>query len=176
MASVEIIMGPMYSGKSTELTRRCSRYKAIGKHVALINHCLDTRCEDSAVATHAQHTYEAIKTARLLDLELMPVPDVIGIDEAQFFEDLYKFVTYMERFNCVIIIAGLDGDFRRRNFGQIHQCIPLCNSITKLNAMCCLCSDGTPGSFTKKIDDTNGDVIDIGGKEKFVAVCRKHYL
>ena len=176
MTSVEIVIGPMYSGKTTELIRRCSRYQSIGKHVTVINHSLDTRCDENEIATHANHKYKAIKTQNLLDLDLLPIPDVIGIDEAQFFPDLLQFVKYCEQFKCVVIIAGLDGDFKRNNFGQIHMCIPLCDSITKLNAMCCLCNNGTPGCFTKKVNKQDTTLIDIGGKDKFVAVCRKHYF
>mgnify|MGYP000916861382 CR=1 FL=1 len=175
-AKLEIVIGPMYSGKSTELIRRCSRYASIGKDVCVVNHAFDTRCAPNSVATHSHTTYDAIKVKNLMDLDMQGIPDVIGIDEAQFFEDLFEFVLKMERFNCVIIIAGLDGDFQRNNFGQIYKCIPLCDTITKLSAMCCVCNDGTPGSFTKKINLNNTDQVDIGGKDKFIAVCRKHYF
>jgi thymidine kinase len=173
---IEIILGSMFSGKSTELIRRCSRYEAIGKNVSIINHSLDSRIQGENVATHSKHTHKAIKTTNLLNLDFLPIPDCIGIDEAQFFPDLFDFISYMERFNVVIIIAGLDGDFKRNNFGQIHQCIPLCDTVTKLSAMCCECKDGTPGIFTKKKDSSNNSVIDIGGNDKFVSVCRFHYF
>uniref|UniRef100_A0A6C0F6R3 thymidine kinase n=1 Tax=viral metagenome TaxID=1070528 RepID=A0A6C0F6R3_9ZZZZ len=176
MAQVEIIIGPMYSGKTTELIRRCSRYQSIGKNVTVINHSFDTRCDANEISTHSKNTYKAVKTEKLLDLDLLPMPNIIGIDEAQFFPDLLQFVKYCEQFKCVIIIAGLDGDFQRNNFGGIHKCIPLCDSIVKLNAMCCVCNDGTPGCFTKKVDSNDKTLIDIGGKDKFIAVCRKHYF
>lgn len=166
----------MFSGKSTELIRRCSRYESIGKDVVIINHKLDDRCGDSSVQTHSKTTHKAIKCSRLTRLRFAKMPDVIGIDEAQFFKDLYQFVTIMEKQNVVLIIAGLDGDFRRSLFGEIYKCIPLCDSITKLTAMCSACKDGTPGIFTKKLDENNEDVIDVGGCEKFASVCRRHYI
>lgn len=174
MANIQIIIGSMFSGKSTELIRRCSTYEAIGKSVTIINHAYDTRCDDE-VLTHSNTKHKAIKTKSLNDLDFCPMPDVLGIDEAQFFGDLYEFVRSIEDMNIVVIIAGLDGDFLRRPFGRILECIPLCDSITKLNAMCSICRDGTLGSFTKKRDDANDKVVDIGAGDKFQAVCRKHY-
>lgn len=175
MARVELIVGSMFSGKSTELIRRCSRYEAIGKTVQIINHELDTRCKSDEISTHSNARHDAIKTHNLMDIDLLPIPHVVGIDEAQFFPDLHKFVTYMEQFNTVIIIAGLDGDFARNTFGEIYKILPLCDEVTKLSAMCSVCNNGTPGIFTQKLDCSNKNVIDIGGKNKFVSVCRKHY-
>ena len=98
---IEIILGCMFSGKSTELLRRCNRYKAIGKDVLLINHKNDTRTENK-IKTHNKITQEAHKLTHLLDLlnennDLFQKSDVIGIDEAQFFDDLYDFVVQFEK-------------------------------------------------------------------------------
>ena len=76
--------------------------------------------------------------------------DIIGIDEAQFFNDLKEFVLYSER-NKSVIISGLDGDSNREPFGQILDCIPLCDSVEKLTAMDMTSKDGTPAIFTKRI-------------------------
>lgn len=173
---VEIIVGPMYSGKSTELIRRCSTYESIDMDVVIINHNIDTRCGEAEVSTHGKTTHNAIKTESLLDIKFDEIPNVIGIDEAQFFKDLKEFVLSLEKYKCIIIIAGLDGDYMRRPFGQILECVPLANKITKLTAMCSVCKDGTYASFTKKVDWSNEDLISIGGKEKFISVCRKHYI
>ena len=112
---LEVILGCMFSGKSTELIRRTNRYKAIGKKILLINHKNDTRT-DSSVKTHSNIKEDAIKTNKLLpliDSSNFKDSDVIGIDEAQFFDDLYEFVIEIEKFNKTIIVAGLDGDFLR---------------------------------------------------------------
>ena len=88
--SLELIIGCMYSGKSTELLRRCHRYKAIGKKILLINHSNDTRTGES-VMTHRNETNDAIKTDKLVPLihtTDFNKCDIIGIDEGQFFEDL----------------------------------------------------------------------------------------
>ena len=113
---IEIILGCMFSGKSTELLRRCNRYHAIGKRVSLINHALDTRTDDS-IKTHDGAKSVAIKLNRLMDFindktyrETLYTSSVIGIDEAQFFDDLVEFVIAIEKLNKIVIIAGLDGD------------------------------------------------------------------
>ena len=174
-SQVDVIIGSMFSGKSSELIRRCSTYESIKKQVVIINHQIDKRCKDDEVQTHSKTTHKAIKTNRLLDLEFEEIPDVIGIDEAQFFEDLYEFVVKMEKNDVKIIIAGLDGDFRRNTFGEILKCIPLADSVTKLHAMCSLCCDGTKASFTRRRCESDS-IIKVGAEEEYLAVCRKHYF
>lgn len=174
---IEIILGCMYSGKSTELLRRCARYKAIGKQILLINHSLDVRTGDS-VMTHRKETVEAIKTDKLI--EVINTPDftsceVVGIDEGQFFGDLLEFIKLAESHNKIIIISGLDGDSERKPFGQILDCIPYCDEVVKLNAMDMVDRDGTPGIFTKRVSE-NKDHILVGTTDCFIAVSRKNYL
>ena len=101
--------------------------------------------------------------------------DVIGIDEAQFFPDLLEFIKQTERDNKIIIIAGLDGDSNRKPFGQILDCIPLCDEVTKLTAMDMILKDGTPAIFTKRLVD-NSDQICVGAKNEYAAVSRMNYL
>mgnify|MGYP003706936585 CR=1 FL=1 len=178
MARIEIILGPMFSGKSTELIRRCSRYEAIGKKVQIFNHAIDTRCGDDEISTHSHSTLrtKATKLTKLLSAKLDPMPDDIGIDEAQFFEDLFDFVQFVEKYDVVVIIAGLDGDYMRRPFGQILRCVPYCDEVVKLTAMCSATKDGTLGIFTKKITEQDIDVVSVGAGEKFAAMCRAKYL
>jgi thymidine kinase len=177
MAKIEIIMGSMYSGKSTELIRRCRRYECIGNKVKIINHSFDTRCDENSVQTHSNHVHEAYKTDKLLNINIDSLQniDVIGIDEAQFFDDLPQFIDMIERTNKIIIVAGLDGDFRRQKFGKILDIIPKADCVTKLSALCSYCRNGTLASFTKKTNDSD-DIIDVGASDKYVAVCREHYF
>jgi len=174
MATIEIIMGSMFSGKSTELLRRCKTYTAIQKNVIVINHTCDVRCKNE-IKTHDNVSIYSNKTTSLLDLNIERKVDVIAIDEAQFFTDLYEFVLYHEHKNIVILIAGLDGDFNRGTFGEILKCIPLCNSVTKLSAMCSICKNGTLGSFSKRINNNNDKIL-IGAENEYISVCRKHYF
>ena len=173
---IDIILGSMYSGKSTELLRRLSRYDAIDQHTLLINHTYDTRTGES-VKTHSNMVKDAIKIdslMKLLDMDVFKKSFVIGIDEAQFFPDLLEFVKYCEK-NKTVIISGLDGDYNREPFGQILLCIPLCDSVVKLTAMDMISKDGTPGIFTKRICENNEQIL-IGSNEHYVSVSRKNYF
>lgn len=175
---IEIILGPMFSGKSTELMRRCSRKEVIGKKVCYINHTFDTRTGDF-VQTHAQHRKDAIKLSKLFDIDILSdkfkEADVFGIDEAQFFPDLYDFVLKCEEHNKTVIMSGLDGDSDRKPFGQILNCIPLCDSVVKLTAMDMIDKDGSDGLFSLRISN-NTDQVLVGAQDKFLAVSRKNYL
>ena len=175
MAAIEIIVGSMFSGKSTELLRRCRTYTAIDQNVVVINSSIDSRCSNE-IKTHDNNTFSAIKIRKLMDLQIDEKVNVIAIDEAQFFEDLFQFVKKHERKNIVILIAGLDGDYNRNVFGEILKCIPLCNSVTKLSAMCNICKDGTPGLFSKRKVDNSNETILVGAFSEYLSVCRKHYL
>ncbi len=174
---IEIILGCMFSGKSTELLRRCNRYNAIDKKVLLINHISDIRTNDS-IKTHSNYVQNATKTDSLMSLlnkKDFIDADIIGIDEAQFFNDLYNFVLSAEKYNKIIIIAGLDGDYNRKPFGQLLECIPLCDSVEKLSAMDMIDKDGTPAIFTKRIVNNN-EVVLVGSTESYMAVSRKNYV
>lgn len=174
---IEVILGPMFAGKSSELIRRTSRYEAIGKNVLLINHSNDTRT-DNSVQTHSNLKKKAIKVSSLmslLDSDEFKKADVIGIDEAQFFKDLYDFVLLAENYNKIIIVSGLDGDYKRKPIGQILLIIPLCDTVTKLHAYDMIDKDGTPGIFTKRIIDSKEQVV-IGSEQEYMAVSRKNYI
>ena len=102
--------------------------------------------------------------------------DVVVIEEAQFFTDLFDFATLSaDKFNKTVIIAGLNGDFNRNPFGDIQRLIPHAENITKLSALCVMCGDGSPAHFSKRIDTSNRSQTLIGSTTEYIAVCRKHY-
>lgn len=178
--SIEIILGCMFSGKSTELIRRISRFQSINKSVLCINHALDTRDDKECIKTHEGKTIPAIKTDNLRFItttDLYKKAEVIGIDEAQFFNGLVEFVEYIEKQGKSLIICGLDGDYQRNPMGEILKCIPYADSVIKLKALDMIDRDGTPAIFTKRKNTINNtDQILIGGKEEYLAVSRKNYL
>jgi len=173
---LSIIMGNMFSGKTSELIRRLKRLKVIGKKILVVNSSKDTRCPDEVLKTHDNVKFNCYKTYDLFDL--MDVnefydADIIAIDEAQFFPRLKKFVECCLLSEKSIILAGLDADSFQRKFGELIDCIPLACDVTKLSALCMKCNDGTPGPFTKRIvDDTCLELI--GGSDMYEAVCRNH--
>ena len=179
MAEIDIIIGPMFSGKSTELIRRLSRFEAVKMPALYINHTLDSRT-DNYIETHNKERKTAVKTHKLTDLlcnKNVKIENykVIGIDEAQFFPDLKEFLLKIEHNKIHIVIAGLDGDFNRNPFGQILECIPLCNSVTKLNALDMDSKDGSLAPFSKRIVSSEEKVL-VGATDKYIAVNRENFL
>ncbi|MFW5891335.1 MAG: thymidine kinase [bacterium] len=172
-ALLNIIIGPMFSGKSSELIRQVKRARIANKKVLVLKPDKDTRT-DSKIQSHDGLTIDCVNT----DYSLMDIPyiddeiDLIAIDEAQFFHDLYKFTKFYLSNGKEIIVAGLDGDYRRKKFGEILDLIPLSNKVTKLSAICNVC--GKEAHFTFRKSDEEAQII-IGEYDKYEARCWKHW-
>jgi thymidine kinase len=175
--SLEIVLGPMFAGKSSYILSSLRRYEAIGWPVLSITSALDTRYESDAIHSHNHERHSALSANLLLPiLEMDTFADarLIVIEEAQFFKDLYKFVEYaVDTCNKDVLVVGLDGDSERRPFGRIAEIIPLSDKITKLTAMCKRCANGSPAIFTHR-KDSDTAVIKVG-TDTYEALCRKHY-
>ena len=170
--SLQIIMGGMFSGKSTELIRRVKRHSVIGKKVLVINSSKDVRSSEDVVQTHDAQRYHCVKLVDLLGCSIDDY-DVIAIDEAQFFKRLRTFVEMSLAQGKHVILAGLDGDFKQRPFGEIFDVLPLADEVLKLCALCMTCKDGTLGPFTKRCSSNSQVQELIGGADVYSAVCRK---
>jgi thymidine kinase len=176
---LELIIGPMYAGKSTELIRRINRFKCLNKKIIVINHIFNNRYGSTGLTTHNKEVIEqCIILEKLSDLDeaILNDTDVIIIEELQFFSDGFDSVINMcEVKEKIVIAAGLDGDFNRNVFGDVLRLIPYSDKVKKLSALCKKCGDGTLAHFSKKIiNDTNKTLI--GSTGIYEAVCRKHYL
>jgi len=174
--SLHIIMGNMFSGKTSELIRRLKRLKVIHKKILVINSAKDTRSLDEVLRTHDNVKFKCLKVSDPFEVAAtyeFYSCDTIAIDEAQFFPRLKNFVELCLFENKMIILAGLDGDCFQRKFGELIDCIPLASEVTKLSALCMTCSNGTLGPFTKRIVDSK-ELELIGGSDMYIAVCQKH--
>ena len=173
---LSIIMGNMFSGKTSELIRRLKRLRVINKNILVINSAKDTRSPDEVLKTHDNVKFNCYKTYDLFDVMdtvEFDEADIIAVDEAQFFPRLKKFVECCLHCKKDIILAGLDADSFQKKFGELLDCIPLACEVTKLSALCMRCNDGTPGPFTKRtVDDTRLELI--GGSDMYEAACRNH--
>lgn len=177
---IHVIVGPMFAGKTTALLRRIQCEIDKGRNVAMIKSDKDTRYAIDSVVTHDGARMQCLALNELstfrtkLGVESYDKLDVIGIDEAQFFEDLYDFCcSAADRDGKTVIVAGLDGDYLRRRFGSVLDIIPLADSVTKLTARCELC--GRPAHFTlRKTEQTETELI--GGADVYMPVCRQHYV
>ncbi len=172
--SLSVIIGCMFSGKSTELIRLVNRYKSIGKNILTINHALDQRYSKNMIVSHSGSKMDAMQTS-VLPTEVQEY-DIIAIDEAQFFSDLVpKVLEYVETYNKKVIVAGLSGDYRRKPIGNILELIPLCDKLWMSVAYCSICKDGTKASFTKRLSNST-EQIEVGEADGYIAVCRKCYI
>lgn len=175
---LEIILGSMFSGKTSRLVEIYKQYKFCNIPIVVINHSIDNRYDENMLSTHDNVKIPCIKTNNLLDLidsEDVYFSQVILINEGQFFPDLYLFVEDMLSIvnKKTIYVCGLDGDFKRNRFGDIIDLIPLCDKVTKLTSLCSICKDGTPGIFSKRI--TNEKEQTVVGADNYIPVCRNCY-
>ena len=133
----DLILGPMYSGKSTRLMQMTEKYTYANKKILFINHLIDNRSSHNAIKSHDDIEKPAIKLSRLeeISVKLFDETDVFGIDEAQFFLDLIPFLYRCEKHGKICVIAGLDGDYIRQPLGSILCSIPLCDTVVKLSAV-----------------------------------------
>lgn len=170
---IQVIFGPMFSGKSTELMRRVRRFQIAQYNCLVIKYAKDTRYSDNGMATHDKNTMEAVPANCLADVRSLALKAcVIGIDEGQFFPDTVEFCEEMANSGKTVIVAALDGTFQRKPFGNILNLIPLAESVVKLHAVCMQCYK--EAAYTKRIG-AEKEVEVIGGADKYQAVCRKCY-
>ena len=184
---LEIVVGPMYSGKTSYLVEQYKKYKYIGKNVICLNYVDDIRYGSEELSTHDLIKIPCIFVNQLSDIWSNPSHpnysdirncDIILINEGQFFADLKSVVLDMiERCDGSqksVYISGLDGDYCRRTFGQILDLIPFCDRVTKKNALCANCRDGTPAPFTHRIIKSTEQIVI--GTDIYMPLCRKCYL
>ena len=178
--SLELCIGPMFSGKSSFAIAYIRRNNIIGRKVLCITSDLDKRYTSRpSLVTHDLEIIQAVSVGQLRDVVQKAEFDGashIVIEEAQFFPDLKEFVLYaVEGRGKHVLCVGLDGDSKRRPFGQVLDLIPYCDSVHKHKALCKKCMDGTEAIFTFRKDDTDHQV-EVGSTGAYEAVCRKHYL
>ncbi|GBN52412.1 Thymidine kinase, cytosolic [Araneus ventricosus] len=170
---IQIIFGPMFSGKTTELIRRLRKYQIANHKCLIIKYSHDTRYSEKEISTHDRQTLDAISVATLSHLKNQAENySVIGIDEGQFFPDVVGFSEEMANIGKIVIVAALDGTYQRKGFSNTLQLVPLAESVIKLTSVCMLCFEDA--SYTKRIgNETELEVI--GGTDKYMAVCRSCY-
>ena len=189
-ASLELFLGPMYSGKTSKLLEIYKQCSFCNIPVAVINHCADTRYHESMLSTHDKVMIPCIQTQKLSDIWnnidinqtftnnaskhiKLRTAEVILINEGQFFDDLYSCVNDMLLEKKKVYVAGLDGDFERNRFGQILDLIPICDSVTKFKSLCSICKNGAPGIFSLRL--TKEKQQTLIGSDNYIPVCRKCY-
>lgn len=175
MGELQLILGPMFSGKTTEFISRLHVQRASKRRCLVIKHTKDRRYSDSHVTAHNLNTIEATTTVScLIEAEREAAEySVIGIDEAQFFPDVVEFCEKMANAGKLVIVAALDGTFERKPFGRILDLIPLAEDVVKLSAVCACCRK--KAAFSGRIV-ANTEVELIGGADMYRALCRACYV
>lgn len=170
----------MFAQKTTELLRHIRRFRSIGFRVLVINYAHDTRYGTDMIASHDLDTVPARSLLHLGDLTSEDVAsyDVIVIDEGQFFDDLRPQVeSWVDTHpKLQVVVSGLDGDANRRPFGQMLDLVPLAETVLRLSSYCAICRDGTTAHFTKKVGGSADTVVEVGAGDKYIPVCRRHWL
>lgn len=180
---VEIVVGPMFSGKSEELIRRVKRALIAGQKVQVFKPRLDNRYHDVDVVSHDGRRVEAIPVESTAALEAAltdPLPDVVAVDEVQFFDpEIVTVVTSLADAGVRVILGGLDLDFRGEPFGVVPELLARAEFVEKLTAVCVRC--GAPATRTQRLIEgqpafEDDPIILVGAEETYEARCRKCHV
>jgi len=170
--SLEVICGPMFSGKSEELIRRIKRAIIAKQKVQVFKPALDDRYDASAIASHSQARYEAIPVKDSIELarQLDPEAEVVALDEVQFMDEgLIPIIDALADHGVRVIAGGLDQDSNGEPFGIMPALLAKAEFVTKLQAICMVC--GALAGRTQRLVHTGGQVL-VGAAEAYEARCR----
>ena len=174
---VEVICGPMFSGKSEEMIRRLRRAEIAGQRVVIFKPRIDDRYDASDIVSHAGVRMRAVAIESVSDLAARSGGyDVVGIDEVQFFEPpVVDAALSLADQGVRVVVSGLDQDFRRLPFGPMPHLLSHAEFVDKLQAVCHRC--GGPATTTQRLVDGrpapySGDTVVVGAAEQYEARCR----
>lgn len=169
---IEVICGSMFSGKTEELIRRLNRSLIAKQKVEIFKPSIDTRYHVSDVVSHNDNSIRSTPVSFASDILLLAGnSDVVGIDEAQFFDKaIVEVVTKLANNGKRVIVAGLDMDFKGQPFGTMPDIMSIAEYITKVHAICMKC--GGMASYSYRHGNEDQKVL-LGEKEKYEARCRK---
>ena len=172
---IELILGPMFSGKSTRLIELMRKYVYKAKKTIMVKYYADQRySEKSEVVTHDLIKYDSINCKLLRNsFETLKQYDVIGIDEGQFFADLVEVCEELALMGKIVLIAALNGDFRMEPFPVIQRIISKSDKIKLLKAYCFNCHKDA--KFSLRIVQSNETVL-IGAGEAYKPACRECHV
>ncbi len=171
---IEVITGSMFSGKTEELIRRLKRANFANLKVEIFKPVIDTRYSESKVVSHDSNAIISTQVESATNIPLMVSNvDVVGIDEAQFFDNgLVEVCNRLADSGIRVIVAGLDMDFKGNPFGPIPALISVAEYVTKVHAICMRCGNLAHYSYRKSDTDK---IILLGEKDIYEALCRNCY-
>jgi len=168
---IEVICGSMFSGKTEELIRRLNRAKIANQKIEIFKPSVDIRYDETAVVSHNQNSIHSTPVTSSLNILLMcGDANVIGIDEAQFFDNELVFVCEkLAEQGVRVIVAGLDMDYLGKPFGPMPALMAIAEYVTKVNAICMVCNDIATHTY-RKTDDNS--LVMLGELDTYEARCR----
>lgn len=172
---IEVICGSMFSGKTEELIRRIRRAEIARQRVKVFKPKIDNRYSEFEIVSHNDQSYPSVVVENADEiLEKSFDVEVIGIDEAQFFEnDLIEICQNLADSGKRVIVAGLDQDYRALPFEPIPQLLSIAEYITKTLAVCVIC--GAPANRTQRNTESSDQIL-VGAKNHYEARCRLHHV
>jgi len=172
---IEAISGGMFSGKSEELVRRLRRAARARQRVQVFKPAADTRHAPERLITRDKRELEAVSVVCSCEIrqKLLPGVEVVGIDEAQFFDDgLIDLVSELADSGVRVIVAGLDLDYLRRPFGPMPRILAIAEYVDKVHAVCMRC--GAPAQYSQRMTG-GGEQLQVGDTDAYEARCRRCY-
>lgn len=173
---VEVIAGSMFSGKSEELIRRLRRAKIARQKVQVFKPEIDSRFSENHIVSHSEMRHESsnVLTAAEIRANVQPETEVIGIDEAQFFDnELIAVANELAHRGIRVIVAGLDTDYTAKPWEPMPQLLAIAEYITKTHAICMKC--GQPANYTQRTFESEERVA-VGGAGMYEARCRSCFV
>jgi thymidine kinase len=173
--SIEVVCGPMFSGKTEELIRRVKRAQIAKQRVQIFKPAIDVRYDVEDVVSHSSQVIksEPVESAVDILLRLKDSTRVVAIDEVQFFdENIITVVTKLAARGYRVICAGLDLDFRAQPFGPMPTLLALADEVMKIHAICTVC--GAPATRSQRLSASKERVL-LGETDAYEARCRGHY-
>src|SRR5215510_16370310 len=173
---VEVIAGSMFSGKSEELIRRLRRAKIARQKVQVFKPEIDARFSNDHIVSHSEMKHESsnVRTAADIRANVEPDTEVVGIDEAQFFDnELIGIANELAERGVRVIIAGLDQDYTGKPWEPMPQLLAIAEYITKTHAICMKC--GQPANYSQRTFESEERVA-VGASDKYEARCRMCFV
>lgn len=168
---IEVICGCMFSGKTEELIRRLNRARIAGQKVITFKPHIDNRYHDTDVVSHNENNINSIPIKDITEaIHLSEGYHVVGIDEAQFFDQkIVSVCNFLAERGQRVLLSGLDMDFAGKPFGPMPELLSVAEYVTKLHAICMKC--GNNASFSYRLSDSKKTIL-VGEKESYEARCR----
>jgi thymidine kinase len=174
MGTIEVITGSMFSGKTEELIRRMKRATIAKQKTEIFKPAIDTRYSEVDVVSHDEKSIRSTPVENSSNILLLSADvDVVGIDEAQFFDKhLVDVAVQLADQGIRVIVAGLDMDFKGNPFGPIPGLMAVADSVTKVHAVCVRC--GSNAQFSHRMSEKE-QVVLLGEKDIYEPLCRRCY-